>query len=50
LCFLLLSKNVKTKTYRIVILPVVLYDISDCERRTYIEGVGEQGAEENICT
>jgi len=44
------SKNLKIKTYRIVILPVVLYDISDCERRTYIEGVGEQGAKENILT
>jgi hypothetical protein len=47
-----ISKNIKIRTYKTIILPVVLYW---CETWSltlkggiYTEGVREQGAEENI--
>ena len=46
-----LSKNLKIKTYRIIIFPVVLYGCenlaADTEGRTLTEGVCEWGAEES---
>jgi hypothetical protein len=46
-----LSKNLKIKTYAVVILPVVLYGCeSNTNGRTQIEGGWEQDAEENIWT
>jgi len=49
-CFL--TKNVKSKTYKTIILPLVLYGCEICSL-TLREGhilrvLGEQGAEENI--
>jgi hypothetical protein len=51
--FHLLSKNLKIRIYKLIILPVVLYG---CETWSLIkggtktEGVSVQGAEENIWT
>jgi hypothetical protein len=49
----LLSKNLKIRIYKTVILPVVLYGCetwSDVKGGTQTEGVSEHGAEENIWT
>jgi hypothetical protein len=49
----LLSKNVNIRIYKSIILPVVLYGcetFSHFKGGTYTEGVGEQGAEDNIWT
>jgi hypothetical protein len=42
-----LSKNIKSKICKPIILPAVLYG---CETWSLTEGVGEQGAEEDIWT
>jgi len=44
----LLSKKLKIKIYRTIILPVVLY--ADIEGGKEAEGVSEYGVEENIWT
>jgi hypothetical protein len=47
-----LSKNVKVRIYKTVILPLVLYGCVtwslDSKGGSWTEGVREQGAEENI--